>query len=121
MIRLALLAAVLGPLALAPHANAQAQIAFMGAGTQSCAVFGQQYQKNPQLAEAVYFSWAQGYMSAVNYFAGSAQKFPLNLAPVGWPVPNQEAFIRDYCAGHPLDDYTMAVLKLMGRLKAAAP
>ena len=38
----------------------------MGAGITSCAMFAQEYGKDPDLVERLYFSWAQGYMSQRN-------------------------------------------------------
>jgi len=99
-------------------ATAAEPAVFVGAGTQSCAVFGQTYQRNPQVAEQVFFSWAQGFMSATNYSLSAANRQQIALNPDGASIDIQEAFIRDYCAGHPLDDYTMAVLKLMEQLHA---
>jgi hypothetical protein len=38
----------------------------MGPGAATCGKFAAFYRQVPQVAEAVFFAWAQGYMSALN-------------------------------------------------------
>jgi hypothetical protein len=35
-------------------------------GLSTCAVFGKEYGTNPEYAEAMWFSWLQGYLSGLN-------------------------------------------------------
>ena len=38
-----------------------------GVGVATCTEFAEKYKADPNLAETIYFSWAQGFMSGWNY------------------------------------------------------
>jgi hypothetical protein len=46
--------------------GSSAKVAIAGAGTKSCAEFGKIYKEMPEVADAVFTAWAQGYMSGQN-------------------------------------------------------
>ena len=43
------------------------QMAAMGIGTSTCAVFANMYQGDPQFAEQQFFNWTQGFLSGWNH------------------------------------------------------
>lgn len=85
-----------------------------GAGVRSCAQFATDYKKSPNIAEAMYFEWAQGFMSGLNV-AHNADKTPLRDLD-GIARVEQEGFIRTYCDSHPLKEYLWAVHALFFEL-----
>ncbi len=81
-----------------------------GLGIDSCAVFAKKYTANPEVAESVYFTWAQGFMSGLNFVAtanGSVYR-----VITGSDMTTQKADIRSYCEAHPLTQYVGAVIDL---------
>jgi hypothetical protein len=42
----------------------------MGAGSSTCADYTQEYRRDPDTANNLYFSWAQGFMSGQNVARG---------------------------------------------------
>jgi hypothetical protein len=97
--------------ALTGAAQARDQWPYMGIGTEGCGKFAQAYGQGGDEIELVYFTWAQGFMSAINGVAkltGHSQK-DLNAVPDS----EQKASIRRYCNKHPLDHYFMALFPLL--------
>ena len=80
-----------------------------GAGAGSCAAFAEAYAANPVTAEAVYFSWAQGFMTGANIAAASASH---RYSDLGGVAKDQQARIRAFCAAHPAGPYAEAVFDL---------
>lgn len=94
-----------------PACSQQAKnFAGTGAGALSCAQFGQFYKESPDYVETLYFTWAQGMMSGLNY-ALAARIMPMsNLA--SWDNARQTQHIRAYCSESPLAFYTQAAIDL---------
>jgi hypothetical protein len=91
-----------------------------GIGLQSCAKFAKDYQQDPEAAETVYFSWAQGYLSGMNIVAKGVPGYTTrNLASVS--TDRQKAWLRDYCSAHPLEKYSKAVAAMLGVLDVIPP
>jgi hypothetical protein len=106
-----LMAALL--VASASAASAAGQGNGYGLGMDSCAVFAQKYGANPDVAESLYFTWAQGFMSALNLEASANGKVYRIIN--GNDMSNQKMLIRSYCNEHPLTQYVAAVLDLYER------
>jgi hypothetical protein len=105
------------PLALADDKQSWAM---MGAGASTCGKFAEMYRENPAIAEALAFSWAQGFMSSMNVARSVVSvSYPtavqLNLNSIS--LERQKSLIRAYCNEHPLDDYPSAVMKLYSLLE----
>jgi hypothetical protein len=91
------------------------QMAVMGIGTATCAVFANLYKGDPQWAEGQFFVWTQGYLSGWNH----------NLMITGQPIfdmgslstERQMARLRSYCDQHPLGNFIDAVWTLAEELK----
>lgn len=89
---------------------AQAGYSSMGVGTATCAQFAQQFTKNPSLAEAMFFSWAQGYMSGLNELYWRQTHRTKNMQSI--TLVDQKARLRTYCAEHPSAIFMTAVTTL---------
>jgi len=84
-----------------------------GAGASTCGGFAKAYAHDPQ-NEYIFFSWAQGYMSAVNDTLAATGIH--NYRDLAGETANQMARIRLYCNDHPLADYDIAVMDLYDSL-----
>jgi len=85
-----------------------------GVGMRTCADFARDYVANTTAAEDVYFTWAQGFMSALNLTA-SANQGVYRLID-GTAMPTYKTQIRSFCDEHPLAPYVAAVIDLMKSL-----
>src|SRR5438309_1041020 len=88
-----------------------------GLGMRSCGEFAHAYASNPAVAEDIYFTWAQGFMSALNLDA-VANRRPYRVIN-GNDMATHKIEIRSYCDAHPLVAYSSAVFALYSRLPAA--
>ncbi len=99
-------------LLIATNSNASETVA--GAGVNSCGKFLADIETGGEVLSAVYFSWAQGYLTGLNtkYSLGrrSAAELP-DRAEI-------EFWIRIYCEDNPLDQYLMAATRLWASLRA---
>ena len=89
-----------------------------GAGVRTCGQFATEYRENPTLTEQLYFTWAQGFMTGLNVstlLSGKGQWRDINART----VEDEEAYLRDYCDRHPLEEYEMGVLDLWSKLPFA--
>lgn len=96
-------------------ASGREKIVTEGLGAFSCAQFGKDYQKSPEIWESVFFSWAEGYMSALNTALLLRDATATDLRK--WSVERQEDFLRSYCDQHPLEDYQDAVQILFSDMR----
>jgi hypothetical protein len=93
----------------ASAANAQKYKGWgIGYGAATCRQFAQDYRLSVD-EEKIYFSWAQGFMTATNL--GNTNGTYRDLS--AWSVDDQSAFIRSYCNSHPLSNYGEAVFALL--------
>lgn len=67
----------------------------VGPGAHSCAEFAAHYKQQPILGEALYSSWAQGFMSAANIMMAGDHKPMKNLSAI--PTKQQNLAIRRLC------------------------
>src|SRR5438552_1436989 len=86
-----------------------------GVGTTTCGEFAKEYAKSPEMAELMYFTWAQGFMTSQNL---NSMRYNEKLyRSLDISVEEQQATIRSYCNAHPLAYYTSAIMDLYGTLK----
>ncbi|HLW89913.1 MAG TPA: hypothetical protein VKS78_01255 [Roseiarcus sp.] len=81
----------------------------IGAGLKLCAEFSQAYAENPAATEAIYWPWAMGMMSGLNFASVANSTVFRDL------TGDQDIYRRaivSYCKAHPLTTYTGAVLDL---------
>jgi hypothetical protein len=101
---------IIGLLILAALPAKAAGFASMGVGTATCERFLVQYGKDPRLAETIFFSWAQGFMSGMNQILltqGSRTKDMQSLT-----LDDQKAWIVTYCRQKPTALYLSAVTNM---------
>jgi hypothetical protein len=111
--------AIIAVLALAPKPLLADPAAAIGVGATTCNEFAQKYKQDPELAETVYFSWAQGFMSGWNYELLALNQPIQNLSSQS--LRQQQAFVRNYCNQKPLAPFSEAVLKLYQTLDRRLP
>lgn len=88
----------------------------MGLGVNSCAGFSAMYERDPATTEATFFTWAQGFMSAINMvLLGREHQPSTNLAQ--WDVDKQKRHIRSYCAANPSRAYDEGVFDLFEAMR----
>jgi hypothetical protein len=100
-----IIAAVLGasPVQAQPAAG-------RGLGTASCADFAEQYKGDPRHARMAYESWAQGFMTGMNFESMAPGKPYHDLNAI--TVDEQFRRIASYCDKHPLGAFVEAVIEL---------
>jgi hypothetical protein len=95
------------------------EMAAMGWGIMTCAVFANMYRGDPEFAEEHSFNWAQGFMSGLNFAAIGNSGISMNLHSMS--TDQQRRAIRAYCNDHPLANYVDAVLDVYGRFSMNKP
>ena len=95
-------------LLMAPDSATAQKNSTSGAGAATCAMFANHYKTEPMIETLSYFSWAQGYMTALNMTFVANNKETVDLRD----YDSQTRHIRQYCDQHPLKDYVDAVLDL---------
>jgi hypothetical protein len=97
----------------------------MGLGTATCGKFAEDYS-SAKLAEAIYFTWAQGYMTARNnaevfgQLEKGTDKTSVQFRDLNALSTQLEwARVRSYCNEHPLANYQEAVDILYASLPPA--
>jgi hypothetical protein len=81
-----------------------------GIGSHTCAQFAEGVRQNPA-AEDIYFTWAEAFMSGVNFVAESKGEPLFNLGSA--PADQQKHFITQFCDKHPMARYLLAAKVLM--------
>ena len=101
---------VLAIIVLMTTISASAETAIWGVGAKTCGIFASNYLINPKLADDLYHSWDQGFMSGLNYAKVEATGDSRDLSAM--PTEEQMAHIKKYCNARPLADYVDAVMDL---------
>ena len=83
-------------------------VAAKGVGVTTCAEFLQKYRADPELAETVYFSWAQGFMSGWNFELLNLKRPIRDLSSQSM----EQQQVRSYCSQRPSATFSEAALKL---------
>ncbi len=86
-----------------------------GLGAKDCRSFAKDTSNNKE-AEEMYFSWAQGFVSAVNKVYSEMHYHTKDILPPSFSADDQRNYIRDYCAKHPSDLYGYGAMKLFWAL-----
>src|SRR5665647_2547002 len=90
--------------------SASAETALWGVGAKTCGIFASNYLLDPKLADDLYHSWAQGFMSGLNYEKMQATGDSRDLSAMS--TEEQMARIKKYCNARPLAEYVDAVMDL---------
>lgn len=84
-----------------------------GPGVATCAAYLTDRSQDAMAAESLYFSWAQGYLTRLNWFEVKLRGAPTaNLLPSGFGISQQITWINTYCASHPSTLYGDAAYQL---------
>jgi hypothetical protein len=96
---------------ISAHSNASEQLAAVGPGTATCAEFGRSFKQTPELTEAMYYSWAQGFMSASNLALLLSKQPVHDFAKLS--IKAGQSYLRGYCDKHPLLPFELGVEELL--------
>jgi hypothetical protein len=91
----------------------------LGIGAATCAEFAAAYKQTPELTEAVYYTWAQGFMTGQNSIAFKNKEKVFDFEHLN--QNDQKFFLRSFCDQHPLAIFVQAVLDLINRLPKRVP
>jgi hypothetical protein len=86
----------------------------VGLGMRSCEEFSKAYKAQPALAETVYFTWAEGFMSGLSFMATAADIPPLDLKKID--ADSAKTDIKSYCNAFPQAPYYDAIIPIYNRL-----
>jgi hypothetical protein len=101
----------------APAARAQDAV-MVGPGTVSCGTYLSRRASDPGI-ELLFFSWAQGYLSRMNYYETQlAGMNRMNLKPSGFDVSQQIDWVNNYCSTNRSQGYSKAVFELYRRIRS---
>jgi hypothetical protein len=106
-------------LVLSSNVHAEEPTDTMGLGLQSCAQFAKAYKANPEPTEAMYFSWAVGFMSGMNIAAAANNVNLRNLGAMSFE--EKQRFMRRFCDQNPLKSYMSGVIELYKALAVSQP
>jgi hypothetical protein len=100
-----------------PAARAQDAV-MVGPGTVSCGTYLSRRAADPGI-ELLFFSWAQGYLSRMNYYETQlAGLNRMNLKPSGFGIPQQIEWVNNYCSTNRTQEYSKAVFELYRRIRS---
>ena len=89
----------------------------LGPGMLSCGEFSRAYATNPTATEDLFYTWAQGFMTALNLSfvstSGAYRSIDANS------VTAYKLRLRAYCDAYPPSQYVQAVLDLYNSLPPA--
>ena len=102
-------------LLLVPLHAKGADYLMIGRGGASCSQFNQDIKKSQQW-EYIYYSWAEGYMSAINARNSERYGKSLNLLPTSFDGPKQLQYLKTYCAFNPTKSFLVGVMTLFNAL-----
>jgi hypothetical protein len=89
----------------------------LGPGMQSCGEFSRLYATNPTAAEDLFYTWAQGFISALNLsFVSTTGSYRL-IDPNGTAA--YKLRLRSYCDANPPSQYVQAIMDLYNSLPPA--
>jgi hypothetical protein len=86
----------------------------VGLGMRSCEEFSKAYKAQPALTEALYLTWAEGFMSGMNFMAGAVETSPLDLKKID--TESVKTDIKSYCDAFPQAAYYDAVIPIYNKL-----
>ena len=87
----------------------------IGRGGATCSYFLQESSSNPTW-EFVYYSWAEGYLSAINV-RNTASNTDINLSVSSLQGSQQIDFLKDYCKKNLDQNFVLAVMNLYDELR----
>ena len=89
----------------------------LGPGMLPCGEFSRAYATNPTATEDLFYTWAQGFMTALNLSFVSTSGAYRSIDPNG--ITAYKLRLRAYCDANPPSQYVQAVLELYNSLPPA--
>lgn len=80
-----------------------------GIGSTSCSLYLKRYGENAVMADFMFFTWAQGWMTAANEMLIDTNSKTRTYRDLSGSIDEQEAQARAFCEMHPLGSYEDAV------------
>jgi hypothetical protein len=90
-----------------------------GFGTGKCAAYISDVKQRGDMARALYFSWAQGFITATNALM---QKIDVPIVPnftAKIPRETQQKLLDELCQAKPDQEFSKAALELLDKLRVA--
>ncbi len=110
--------AVLFVIATGEASAQQPHAAMMGAGSATCADYAEEYRRDPDTANHLYFSWAQGCRSGLNFeLSPKRPMHDLNALTIA----EQLDHLRRFCDQKPLSLFAAAAQNLFKALPTLPP
>jgi hypothetical protein len=96
-----------------PSPSNAAESGGYGVGMQTCGEFAKAYVAHPGVTEDLYFTWAQGFLTGLNFMA-TVVKQPAREIKGGdaRSVKSYQSYVRSFCETHPLSGYYEGVAQL---------
>ena len=117
MFRLACLVLIL--LSLPARAQVQAPAPSYGFGSGKCSAYLSDVRQRGDVAKALYFSWAQGFITATNGLMQKASVPAVTDFTAKMANPAQQALLDELCKAEPDKDFSGAVLQLLDKIRVA--
>lgn len=93
----------------------------VGVGTLACSYFAEWTDEGSEKFQQIFFSWAQGYFTAMNFQLSADQKPAINLAPESLDFIKQKQLLYGFCRRYPTSKYGIAVIYVHGILRKCGP
>ncbi len=112
------IAAAIVLVCLASAAKAEEPFFITGPGAATCGRFHEEYAKDWEI-EAFFFSWGQGWMSAMNLALSVKAGRPSATYLGAISMEEQMLYVRVYCEENPLKSYENAFIDLYDSMRRA--
>jgi hypothetical protein len=98
---------------------AKAQAPSYGFGSGKCSAYLSDITQRGEVARALYFSWAQGFLSATNGLMLKSGVPTITNFTAKIANTEQQTYLDERCKAEPDKDFAAAVLELLDRLRVA--
>jgi hypothetical protein len=96
-----------------------AQVPTYGFGSAKCEIFLRDIKLRGDVGEGMYFSWAQGFVTAANMMSYVMRKDAVKNFTAKFDRVQQQTFLREECQKNPSQEFVTVVWKLLDKLREA--
>jgi hypothetical protein len=96
-----------------------AQLPVYGVGATQCSTFLSDLQTRETQRNALYFSWAEGFITASNALLNSSEYPPIKNLTSKIDLDAQQRLLVELCTAKPSQDFSRAAMELLDRLREA--
>ena len=100
-------------------AQSEAPAPSYGFGSGKCSSYLSDVKQRGEVAKALYFSWAQGFITATNGLLQKAKLPAITNFTAKIANPAQQALLDQLCKAAPDKDFSAAVIELLDKLRIA--